>query len=103
VQATLPALQGAARHHRHPRHGRLSLAEDKLAVRAGAQDPALSVAAIQRGQNFTGTPGKYVPLKDTIRASKMIVNGEWRQPARAGVLHGGRDRRKPSKKAKTLQ
>ena len=25
---------------------------------------------------FTGTPGKYVPLKETIRGFKMIVNGE---------------------------
>jgi F-type H+-transporting ATPase subunit beta len=25
---------------------------------------------------FTGSPGKYVPLKETIRAFKMIVDGE---------------------------
>jgi len=25
---------------------------------------------------FTGSPGKYVPLKDTIRGFQMIVNGE---------------------------
>ena len=25
---------------------------------------------------FTGSPGKYVPLKDTIKGFKMIVNGE---------------------------
>jgi F-type H+-transporting ATPase subunit beta len=25
---------------------------------------------------FTGTAGKYVPLKETIRGFKMIVNGE---------------------------
>ena len=24
----------------------------------------------------TGSPGKYVPLKDTIRGFQMIVNGE---------------------------
>ena len=27
-------------------------------------------------EQFTGIPGKYVPLKDTIRSFKMIVNGE---------------------------
>jgi len=27
-------------------------------------------------QNFTGTPGKYVALKDTIKGFKMIVEGE---------------------------
>ena len=25
---------------------------------------------------FTGSPGKYVPLKETIKGFKMIVNGE---------------------------
>jgi F-type H+-transporting ATPase subunit beta len=27
-------------------------------------------------QNFTGTPGKYVSLKDSIKGFKMIVNGD---------------------------
>lgn len=27
-------------------------------------------------ENFTGTPGKYVPLKETIRGFKAIINGE---------------------------
>jgi F-type H+-transporting ATPase subunit beta len=26
---------------------------------------------------FTGSPGKYVPLKDTIRGFKGIVDGEY--------------------------
>ncbi len=27
-------------------------------------------------EQFTGIPGKYVPLKDTVRSFKMIVDGE---------------------------
>ena len=27
-------------------------------------------------ENFTGIPGRYVPLKETIRGFKAIVNGE---------------------------
>ena len=27
-------------------------------------------------ENFTGIPGQHVPLKETIRGFKMIVNGE---------------------------
>ncbi|MBP5151871.1 MAG: F0F1 ATP synthase subunit beta, partial [Lachnospiraceae bacterium] len=27
-------------------------------------------------EQFTGLPGKYVPLKETIRGFKMILNGE---------------------------
>ena len=30
-------------------------------------------------ENFTGIPGKYVPLKETIRGFKMIINGEMDQ------------------------
>jgi F-type H+-transporting ATPase subunit beta len=43
-----PALQGAARHHRDPRHGR-ALARGQARRRARAQDPALPVAAVLRG------------------------------------------------------
>ena len=28
-------------------------------------------------EQFTGIPGKYVPLEDTIRSFKMIVDGEY--------------------------
>ena len=27
-------------------------------------------------ETFTGIPGKYVPLKETIRGFRMIINGE---------------------------
>ena len=27
-------------------------------------------------ETFTGVPGKYVPLKETIRGFKMIISGE---------------------------
>ena len=30
-------------------------------------------------ENFTGIPGKYVPLKETIRGFRMIVDGEMDQ------------------------
>ena len=42
------ALQGAARHHRDPRHGR-ALARGQARGVARAQDPALPVAAVHRG------------------------------------------------------
>jgi F-type H+-transporting ATPase subunit beta len=52
-----------------------------------SEDDKLTVARARKIQNFlsqpfhvaeqfTGIPGKYVPLKDTIRSFKMIVNGE---------------------------
>jgi F-type H+-transporting ATPase subunit beta len=39
---------------------------------------------------FTGSPGKYVPLKETIRAFKMIVDGEVDHlPEQAFYMVGG--------------
>ncbi len=41
-------------------------------------------------QAFTGTEGKYVPLKDTIRSFKAIVNGEYDHlPEQAFFMIGG--------------
>jgi len=41
-------------------------------------------------QNFTGTPGKYVSLKDTIKGFKMIVAGECDAlPEQAFYMVGG--------------
>ena len=50
--------------------------EDKLAVyRARKVQNFLSQSFSVAGQ-FTGLPGKYVPLKETIRGFKMILDGE---------------------------
>jgi F-type H+-transporting ATPase subunit beta len=41
---------------------------------------------------FTGAPGKYVPLKETIRGFKMIVEGEVDHiPEQAFYMVGGID------------
>ena len=51
---------------------------------------------------FTGTAGKYVPLKETIRGFKMIVNGECDAlPEQAFYMVGGID--EVIAKAKTIQ
>ncbi len=52
-------------------------------------------------ETFTGTPGKYVSLKDTIRAFKGIVDGEYDDlPEQAFYLVGGIE--EAVEKAKTL-
>ena len=39
---------------------------------------------------FTGTPGKYVKLEDTVKGFKMIVNGELDElPEQAFYMRGG--------------
>jgi F-type H+-transporting ATPase subunit beta len=52
-------------------------------------------------ETFTGSPGKYVSLKDTIRGFKGIVAGEYDDlPEQAFYMVGGID--EVAEKAKTL-
>jgi F-type H+/Na+-transporting ATPase subunit beta len=50
--------------------------EDKLAVSRARKIQRFLSQPFTVAQNFTGTPGKYVSLKDTIKGFKMIVAGE---------------------------
>jgi F-type H+/Na+-transporting ATPase subunit beta len=50
--------------------------EDRLAVARARKIQRFLSQPFTVAQNFTGTPGKYVSLKDTIKGFKMIVNGE---------------------------
>ena len=51
--------------------------EDKLAVSRARKIQRFLSQPFTVAQNFTGTPGKYVSLKDTIKSFKAIVNGEY--------------------------
>ncbi len=55
--ARLADLQVAARHHRDPRHGRI-IRRGPADRRAGAQDPALPVAALPRRRGVHRQPGR---------------------------------------------
>jgi F-type H+/Na+-transporting ATPase subunit beta len=50
--------------------------EDKLAVARARKIQRFLSQPFTVAQNFTGTPGKYVSLKDTIKGFKMIVDGD---------------------------
>ena len=50
--------------------------EDKLAVARARKIQRFLSQPFTVAQNFTGTPGKYVSLKDSIKGFNMIVNGE---------------------------
>src|SRR6476660_7419161 len=50
--------------------------EDKLAVARARKIQRFLSQPFSVAQNFTGSPGKYVTLKDSIKGFKMIVNGE---------------------------
>ncbi len=50
--------------------------EDKLAVARARKIQRFLSQPFHVAEVFTGAPGKYVPLKETIRGFKMIVEGE---------------------------
>ncbi len=50
--------------------------EDKLSVARARKIQRFLSQPFHVAEVFTGSPGKYVPLKETIRGFQMIVNGE---------------------------
>ena len=75
-EAGPPALQGPAGHHRDPRHRR-AVGRGQADRRARAQDPAVPVAAVLRRRAVhRASPGKYVPIADTVASFKEIVDGK---------------------------
>src|ERR1700712_2551980 len=76
--------------------------EDKLAVSRARKIQRFLSQPFFVAQVFTGSPGKYVTLKDTIKGFNMIVNGECDQlPEQAFYMVGPIE--EAFEKAKTLQ
>ena len=76
--------------------------EDKLIVARARKIQRFLSQPFFVAEVFTGSPGKYVTLKETIRGFKMIVNGECDAlPEQAFYMVGGID--EAFEKAKTLQ
>ena len=68
-------VQRAAGHHCYPWYGRAFRGRQKVVARARKIQKFLS-QPFHVAEVFTGIAGKYVPLKETIRGFKMIVDGE---------------------------
>ncbi|HPE03750.1 MAG TPA: F0F1 ATP synthase subunit beta [Thauera sp.] len=76
--------------------------EDKLAVARARKIQRFLSQPFHVAEVFTGSPGKYVSLKDTIKGFKMIVSGELDGlPEQAFYMVGGID--EAIEKAKKLQ
>jgi F-type H+-transporting ATPase subunit beta len=76
--------------------------EDKLAVARARKIQRFLSQPFTVAEVFTGSPGKYVSLKDTIKGFKMIVNGECDAlPEQAFYMVGTIE--EAFEKAKTLQ
>ena len=50
--------------------------EDKITVMRARKIQRFLSQPFFVAETFTGVPGKYVPLKETIRGFEMIINGE---------------------------
>jgi F-type H+-transporting ATPase subunit beta len=95
---TARAVQGTLQRYRELRDiiaimGMDDLApEDKLAVARARKIQRFLSQPFHVAEVFTGSPGKYVPLSETIRGFKMIVNGECDAlPEQAFYMVGGID------------
>ena len=76
--------------------------EDKLAVSRARKIQRFLSQPFFVAEVFTGSPGKYVSLKDTIKGFKMIVNGECDHlPEQAFYMVGGIE--EAFEKAKSMQ
>jgi len=76
--------------------------EDKLAVSRARKIQRFLSQPFHVAEVFTGSPGKYVTLKDTIKGFKMIVDGECDNlPEQAFYMVGTIE--EAIEKAKTLQ
>jgi len=76
--------------------------EDKLAVGRARKIQRFLSQPFHVAEVFTGSPGKYVSLKDTIKGFKMIVDGECDAlPEQAFYMVGGIE--EAFEKAKTMQ
>ncbi len=76
-------------------------AEDKLSVSRARKIQRFLSQPFHVAEVFTGSPGKYVTLKDTIKGFKAIVDGEYDHlPEQAFYMVGGIE--EAVEKAKTL-
>jgi hypothetical protein len=85
------ALQGAAGHHRDPRHGR-AVGGGQDHRRPGAPHPAVPVAAVPRRRAVHRHQGQVRQARRHDRVVRARRLRRVRPPAGAGVLHEGRHR-----------
>lgn len=63
--------------------------DDKITVYRARKIQKFLSQPFSVAENFTGIPGKYVPLKETVRGFKAIVNGEMDQYPEAAFFNVG--------------
>ena len=99
-QGDPPALQGAAGHHRDPRHRRaLRRGQASLVQRARKIERFLS-QPFHVAEQFTGTPGAYVPIAETDPRLQGDPRGQARRAARVASSSSRARSTRSSRRAK---
>ena len=76
--------------------------DDKLTVNRARKIQRFLSQPFHVAENFTGVPGKYVPVKETIRGFKAIIDGEMDGYPEAAFFNVGTID-EVAEKAKTLE
>lgn len=63
--------------------------EDKVTVYRARKIQKFLSQPFHVAENFTGIPGKYVPIKETVRGFKAILDGEMDEYPEAAFLMAG--------------
>ena len=63
--------------------------EDKRTVSRARKVQRFLSQSFHVAEQFTGMPGQYVPLKETLRGFKMILNGECDELPESAFLFAG--------------
>ena len=63
--------------------------EDKLTVNRARKIQRFLSQPFHVAENFTGVPGKYVPVKETVRGFKAIIDGEMDEYTEAAFFNVG--------------
>ena len=63
--------------------------DDKLTVYRARKIQRFLSQPFHVAENFTGTPGKYVPVEDTVKGFKAILDGEMDEYPEAAFFNVG--------------
>ena len=63
--------------------------DDKLTVYRARKIQRFLSQPFHVAENFTGTPGKYVPVEDTVKGFKAILDGQMDEYPEAAFFNVG--------------
>jgi len=84
-----PALPGAAGHHRHSGPGRAGPKRNRVTVARARKIQRFLSQPFFVAEVFTGIPGIYVPVEETVESFEALVNGDLDEVPEQAFLNVG--------------